>query len=193
MEETQYQRLKQFLEKLSAGRIPSAVQPKLVELLEDCWDTFSGSTEERMEAYKIQRMENPEWCPPSLAFDIERHRGMTYGSSRAELQTWYVDIDRKVAECAVTSYRQKYPRADGVNVKPIADELVKLITGGSRDERLQWSANGRVRVLSGRVFPAYSAVKQTLEGRKNRLVRAMEERLVPRGWERRGSWWSRKS
>lgn len=152
MEETEYQRLREFLAKLSPGQVPSEMQPELVQLVEDCWDMFSGSREKGMEAYKLQRMEDPEWYPPTLAFAIERHRGMTYGSSRAELQTWYMDIDRKMAECTATGYRQTYPRAPSVDVKAIADELLELITKGSRDERLQWSDSGRVRVLSGKIF-----------------------------------------
>lgn len=193
MEETQYQRLRQFLAKLPAGRVPSKVQPKLVQLLEDCWGVFSGSTEEGMEAYKLRRMEDAEWHPPSLAFNIERHGGTSSGSSRAELQSWFVDLNRKVAECQVTGYRQLYPKAAGLDIKPIADELVKLITSGSQDERLQWSAAGRVRVLTGRILSSGAVPKQTLEGRRNRFVKAMEERLASRGWQRRGSWWSRKN
>lgn len=192
MEETQYQRLRQLLAKLPTGPVPPKVQPELVQLLEDCWGMFRGSAEEGMEAYKLQRMKDPEWYSPSLGFTIERHGGAALGSSRAELQTWFVDLDRRVAECEVTGYRQLYPRAAGVDVKPIADELAKLIISGSQDERLQWSKGGHVRVLSGRIFPAELVPKQTLEGRKRRLVKAMEEHLAPHGWQLRGSWWERK-
>jgi len=76
------------------------------------------------------------------------------------------------------------------DVKPIADELSKLIISGSRDERLQWSSDGRVRILTGKILPA--SVKQTLEGRRRRFLRAMEERLGPHGWSRRSSWWQHK-
>ena len=191
MEETQYQRLRQFLAELSPGRVPSNMQTELVQLLQDCWPMFSGSAEEGMEAYKLQRMEDLEWHPPSLAFTIERHGGTAMGSSRAELQSWFVDLDRRVAECQVTGYRQLYPRAAGVNVKPIADELATLVISGSQDERLQWSAGGHVRVRSGKIFGTHFVPKQTLQGRRERLVKAMEECLAPHGWQRRGSWWGR--
>lgn len=191
--ETRYQQLRQFLAKLSPGPVPSEVEPELVQLLEDCWDMFNGSTEGKMEAYKLQRMEDPRWHPPSLSFTVERHGGTALGSSRAELQRWVVDLDGRVAEYQTDGYRQLYPRAASVDVKPIADELVALILSGSQDERLRWSAGGNVRVLSGRIFPAISAVKRTLEGRKSRLTYAMQERLAPHGWQLRGSWWSRKS
>lgn len=191
MEEAQYQRLRQFLAKLPAGRVLSEMQSELVELLQQCWGMFSGGDEERMGAYKLQRMEDPEWHPPSLAFTVERHGGTAIGSSRAELQTWFVDLDRGVAECGVNGYRQLYPRAAALDVKPIADDLAILIISGSRDECLQWSASGRVRVRTGRILGSDSVAKQTLEGRRKRLLKAMEERLVPHGWQRRGSWWQR--
>lgn len=193
MEETCFQQLRQFLMRLSAGPVPPDVQPELLQLLKSHWDMFSGSDQEGMEAYKLQRMEHPEWHPPVLTFTVERHGRTALGSTRADLQRWDVDLDRGVAECQVIGYRQVYPREAPVDVKPVADEMVRLIIGGSRDDRLQWSAGGRVRVLTGRIFPAsFEVPKQTLEGRRKRFVKAMEERLAPRGWQHRGSWWERK-
>lgn len=61
-----------------------------------------------------------------------------------------------------------------------------------RFQRLRNRKSQLVRILSGRFFPANSARKQTLEGRKKRLVKAMEERLTQFGWLRKGSWWVRK-
>lgn len=191
LEEARFQRLRQFLAKLSAGEVPLDVQPELVQLLENCWDIFSGSAQEGMEAYKLVRMEEPWWNPPRLTFTIERHGGTVLGSTRADLQYWVVDLDFREAECQVSGYRQLYPRAAPVDVDPIADELVRLIIRSSQDERLQWSANGSVRVLSGKIFPAYSAPKQTLEGRRMRLSGAIWKRLAPNGWQLRGSWWHR--
>ena len=183
-------KLRQFLTKLPAGQVSSDERPRLVELLQDCWHMFRGSAETKMEAYKLERMKDPEWHPPSLAFVIERHGGIGLGSTRAEKQIWYVDLDSRQAECQVVGYRQLYPRDAVFDVQPVADELSKLVIGGSPDERLQWSAIGRVRILTGKIVPAQS--KQTLEGRRKRLLRAMEERLAPQGWSRRGSWWERK-
>ncbi len=151
---------------------------------------FRGSTETRMEAYKLVRMKDLEWKPPSLAFEIVRHGGTTLGSTRAERQIWYVNLDSRQAGCEVVGFRQLYPRDVVFDVKPVADELSKLIICGSQDERLQWSADGRVRILTGKILSAQS--KRTLEGRRRRLLKAMEERLAPHGWRRRGSWWQRK-
>lgn len=190
MEEGPLEELKQFLTKLPAGHVSSGEQLRLVQLLQNCWHLFSGSTEERMEAYKLERMKDPEWRPPSLAFEIERHGGTALGSTRAEIQIWFVDVDNLEAKCLAGGYRQLYPREAVFDVKPIADELSKLIICGSQDDRLQWSATGRVRILTEKILAARS--KQTLEGRRKRFLRAMEERLAPRGWSRRGSWWEHK-
>lgn len=148
---------------------------------------FGGSTESAMESYKLPRMRDPEWSPPSLAFEIVRHGSTALGSTRAERQVWWVDLDTRQAKCETVGYRQLYPRDAVFDVKPVADELSELFICGSQDERLQWSASGRVRILTGKILSAQP--KRTLEGRRKRLLRAMEERLAPHGWRRRGSWW----
>ena len=142
-----------------------------------------------IDAYKLERMENPCWDPPNLSFTIERHGGMARGSTRAEIQHWNVDIERREVECQEIGYRQVIDRQAPVDVKPIADELSKLIMSSSSDERLKWSADGRVQVLSGKIFPADKASKQTVVGRRKRLLKALEELLAPHSWQRRGSWW----
>ena len=192
MEESHLQLLRQFLSKLPTREVPIEMQPELVRLLKYCWDMFIGSDQEGMEAYKLERIEKPRWDPPLLEFMIERHGGMVLGSSRAERQCWSVDLDRKIAEYNVIGYRQLYPRAAPVDVEPIADELVELITKHRQDERIRWSKDGRVQILSERIFPTGSASKQTIEGRRSRLSKAIEERLTQHGWQRRQSWWERK-
>ena len=146
-----------------------------------------------MEAYKLQRMEDPWWKPPILTFTIVRHGGTSLGSTRVELQEWDVYFDRLVAECQIIGYRQLYPRQAPLDVKPIADELVKLILSGSRDERFQWSADGRLRIRTGRILSSGSIPQRTLEGRRKHFNKALEERLAPYGWQRQGSWWEKKA
>ncbi len=192
MAEAHFELLRQLLTKLSDGQVPLDKRPELVELLEDCWDMFSGSDQESMEAYKLERMDEPWWDPPLLKFIIERHGGTVLGSTRAERQCWNVDLDRRIAECNVIGYRQLHPKQAPVDVKPIAEELVKLIINGSQDDHLQWSKDCRVRILTERIFPPYSAPKRTLEGRRNRLSNAISGRLTQHGWQPRGSWWEHK-
>jgi len=184
------ERLMTYLEQTSEGEITDTAE--LEELLAECWDEFVGDYG-RMEPHKLLgRMEDVLWRPPILEFVIERHGGTVMGSSRAELQHWTVDVEHKTVTMGVEGYRQISPRAAPLDVKPIADELVRLITRGSKDKRLQWSAAGRVRVLTGRILSTGSVPKQTLEGRRKRLLKAMEERLAPHGWQLRGSWWGWK-
>jgi hypothetical protein len=71
------------------------------------------------------------WDPPVLSFTIERHSAMGMASTRAELQRWLVDIDRKTARCERNrSYRQALPQVEGVRAEPIAKELADSVVGG---------------------------------------------------------------
>jgi len=82
-------------------------------LLAACWHEFGGGDSERMHAGKVGRMETVRWDPPVLSFRIERHGAMGAGSTRAGLQEWRVDLDRKTAQCKRRrSYRQA-PSARG--------------------------------------------------------------------------------
>jgi len=192
MEDTNFSRLKQFLASLPAGSLTPKLQEELVRLLKNCWDAFAGSYEEKMAEYKLERMKSPLWKPPVLNFEIIKHGSTFLGSSRAERQAWYSDLDRKIAESQIVGYRQIHQREPGFNVKPTADELADLIMRGMQDERLQWSTDGRVRILSGKIIPSGTlSPKQTVEGRRKRLIKALEERLTPRGWRRHGSWWEK--
>src|SRR5260370_21908412 len=90
--------------------------------------------------------------PPVLCFRIERHGAMGVGSTRAELQHWRVDLDRKTAQCERSrSYRQALPRAEGVRIEPIARELADSIIAGRVDQRLKWQGDeaGRIIVAKG--------------------------------------------
>ena len=182
--------LRKYLKRIPEGEITDTA--KLEELLTKCWDEFVGDHGGMAPQKLLRRMEDVLWRPPVLRFVIERHGGTVMGSSRAELQYWTVDVEHKTATMGVKGYRQISPSQSTVDVKPIANKLTELIINGHNDERLQWSTDGRVRILSGKIFPDNSVKKQTLEGRKKRLIKAMEERLTQLGWLRKGSWWVRK-
>jgi hypothetical protein len=56
---------------------------------------------------------------------------MGMASTRAELQRWLVDIDRKTARCERNrSYRQALPQVEGVRAEPTAKELADSVVGG---------------------------------------------------------------
>ena len=124
-----------YLKQTHEGEIADTAE--LEELLAECWDEFAGDYG-GMEPHKLLgRMEDVLWRPPILEFVIERHGGTVMGSSRAELQHWTVDVEHKTVTMDVEGYRQISPRAAPLDVKPIADELVTLITRGSKDKRLR--------------------------------------------------------
>jgi len=75
------------------------------------------------------------------------------------------------------------PRLD---VTSISEEIACQIVNRQQDQRLKWYADGRVRVLIGKVLPEGSAVKQTLAARRKRLRAAMRERLAGHGWRESG-------
>ena len=172
--------LRQWLEGHHSG--PIADTASLERLLADSWHEFSGD-HGGMEGRKLLgRMEGVEWNPPILSFTIERHGGTALGSSRAELQQWTLDIDRRTATCETVSHRQLRPMQRRLNVVPLAEEIVRLILERRADDRLKWNNDGSVRVLVGKVLPEGSAVKQTLIGRRQRFRKALVERLEAEGW-----------
>jgi hypothetical protein len=105
--------LKKHLCALAPGEI--AEIGRVTALLANCWHEFAGAESQRMHAGKLGRMEDVSWVPPVLSFRIERHGAMGVGSTRAELQNWRVDLDRKTAQCERSrSYCQALPRAEGL-------------------------------------------------------------------------------
>lgn len=175
------QSLKKRLSELRPGEVIEA--GRIAALLATCWHEFSGADSERMRAGKLGRMEDLFWQPPVLSFTIERHGGMGMGSTRAELQRWQVDVDRRMATCERSrSYRQALPRAGSVRIEPIAREVAESILVGRADERLKWQGEETVRVLMTKIFPHGSGYMQTVTGRRKRLRAALQTLLADAGW-----------
>lgn len=168
-----------LLAEISLG--PVADMGPLLELLTPCWDEFRGSGDRAMATYKLRRVERASWNPPTLTFVIERHGGTVMGSSRAELQQWTLDLDAMTAKCEEVGHRQLAPMQPRLDVGPLADEIARLIVSKSGDARLRWYPDRRVRVLIGKIIPAGSAVRQTLEGWRRRFRTALGERLTGLG------------
>jgi hypothetical protein len=144
--------LKRQLFELPPGEVAQA--GRVAMRLAGCWHEFTGSGSERMHAGKLGRMEAAHRDPPVLSFTIERHGAMSVGSTRAELQQWRIDLDRKTARCERSrSYRQALARAEAVSIEPIARELAESIIAGRADQRLKWQGGGTVRVLMAKLFP----------------------------------------
>ena len=105
------------------------------------------------------------------------------GSSRAELQRWTLDPDTMTAVCEEVGHRQVAPMRPRLDIGPLADEIARLIVARADDVRLKWYDGGRVRVLIGKIIPAGSAVRQTLEGRRRRFRIALAAILADHRWQ----------
>ncbi len=172
--------LRDYLNRLKPGHVEETTH--LERLLAEVGDDF-GDDNGGMAGHKlIGHMENIQWNPPVLTFTIERHGGTVLGSTRAELQLWTVDLEHQTATYERTRHRQLSPMARRVDVGSIADEIAARIVDGEADDRLRWLGDGCVRVDVGKIFPARSGYKQTVQGRRRRLRETLVQTLSPRGW-----------
>jgi hypothetical protein len=174
--------LRKFLNSCPAGQI--VVQSKLIDLLESGWNQLEGNEKQGMTAEKVDRIEKVEWDPPLLTFVIERHGATVQGSSRAELHTWTVDLERGTASCDPRSgFRQLIPNDAPLKVEPIVEEIERLILNGQDDVRLFWSPDrSKVRVLVSEFISGKS--EQTRQGRRKRFREALDKKLERSGWIR---------
>jgi hypothetical protein len=177
--------LRRFLD--DAGRGPVENLDGLVDHLGPAW-VHLNHRDTSMTIGKLVRIEDPEWSPPLLTFAVERHGGTQFGSTRATLQRWIVDLDAMTVSVDERRFRQVRPRAPKLDVGPIADGLARHIIERMDDERLAWSADRRqVRVLINVVIPA--TFRETTVKRRKRLRSALDARLEPAGWTPRpGAW-----
>ncbi|MBT3368425.1 MAG: hypothetical protein HN416_14830 [Nitrospina sp.] len=175
--------LKQHLSEVEVGY--PAGPGQIVELLADAWDQFDKFDDTNMAGYKLfRRMENVTWKPPCLSFQIERHGATVLGSTRADLYTWSVDLDRRTAEIIGKNRRQLYPTAKPIRVKPIAADVGDRICKGKDDPRLTWIEPGqKVRVTLISCFPEDGAHKMTTDNRRLNLRKALNAYLNPLGWQ----------
>ena len=99
-----FMELQAILNKLPAGSIPAGMRDKVLELVEDCWDKFEGSSKTKMEVWKIGRDDGPEdltWEPPNLLFTIDRHGGAVMGSNSCRTANMDAELgnDDRLSRC----------------------------------------------------------------------------------------------
>src|SRR4051794_26514344 len=84
---------------------------ELAVVVAGVWPQLLGGDEAGMTPHKLRRMENVAWEPPTLRFSIERHGAIVAGGgTRAEVQTWEVNLHTGTADVrASSSYRQVRP------------------------------------------------------------------------------------
>lgn len=173
-----------YLDDLPDGRVDNASE--LDSLLGRYWNQLDGSKANGMEAGKLHgRMENVVWRRPLLTFTVERHGGTVFGSTRAELQNWTIDLSTGRASCAQGGHRQLHPMRPRLDVTPLVEQVAGLIVARTEDERLKWHENGRVKVLVGKAIEN-NAAKKTVAHRRKRFRDALRERLRLEGWHECG-------
>ena len=158
--------------------------------LAENWDELIGESVGGMQGYKvIGRTEEMQWQPPVLGFKIERHGGTVLGSSKADMQYWEFDVVRCVANPVRVGSRQLRRMNPRLDIAGIAEEIVPVILERRKDPRLQWTRNGKVRILSDAITGEQSVPKGTLEGRRKRLRKEVLSRIRPHGWVANGSYY----
>lgn len=181
------EKFKEYMIALNQGPIEDA--RSVGTLLSRCWDEFDGGDSKGMKGYKLpRRMEKVEWHPPVLIFKIERHGPIMVGSKYAPVDKWEVDIDRLSAKVVDSKKRLIEPLNPRLDVKPIATELTEIIVNRNADPRVKYYEDGTSRVIIGEIIPQNSASKQTVDGRRKSLRKALKESLSAYGWEEIGRW-----
>ena len=155
-------------------------------------DKFEGSSKTKMEVWKIGRDDGAEdltWEPPNLLFTIDRHGGAVMGSTRAERQTWTLNLEAMTAFQAVSGYRQLRPNSPRLDVTPIAKAVCEAVQQGpaSTSELIkrgivEWRSDDEIRVKHANLIPD-EGPKQTISGRRKRLREQLKSELKAIGWE----------
>ena len=166
-----------------AATAPGPVNASEIDhLVAAAWDEITGSEAGGMTSAKIiGRLESVEWKSPLLTFIVERHGGTVLGSTRAELQSWEVNLEILTARCGTGRYRRIGPTNPPMNVGPVAEEICALILEHIDDPRLRWRPDGTVVVKIGEIIPAACLPKQTVEGRRKRFRAALDRMIANTG------------
>jgi hypothetical protein len=173
-------RLKEHLSATPPGPVDAS---EIDHLLAATWDQIEGADAGGMTSTKIiGRLESVKWEPPLLTFIVERHGGTVLGSTRAELQTWEINLETLAAALYEAGrYRRVSPTNPPMNVQPMAEEICALILEHADDKRLRWRPDGTVAVKIGEIIPAGPLPKQTLTGRRKRFRAALERMIAETG------------
>lgn len=183
--------LKLFQETLKdtpPGELRPGDEDRIIGVLAKCWDQLSGATETSMRAYKLHRVERLEWSPPILSFTMERHGGTVFGSTRAELQKWTVNVETGIADHSPGARRQLEPTAKRLDVAPIAGRVYEAVDNGPtsqsqlvKEGTVTWQDERRLIIKHGALIPN-EGFKQTVAGRPKRLRQELIRGLGERGW-----------
>jgi hypothetical protein len=177
------------LDDVPTGKIPERMTSRILAMLGECWEALIGSDETSMNFLKLHRAEDLSWNPPNLSFTIERHGATVLGSSRAELHRWTINLRTGTARCERGGYRQLFPRAPGLNVKPIAAQVCEAVKPGPlsscelvRRGIVVFNGDDEVLIKHGALVSG-GGPQQTVAGRRRRFRSELIGRMKTIGWE----------
>ena len=176
------QNLNQHLTSLPAG--PISDEEAVRFLLYKAWDDLNIKSHSGFYKEKhIDRTVNLAWDPPSLTFIIERHGGFVQGSSRAEIQSWVVDVQSFCAEHTVSSAKQMRPASPRINMAQIVARLIAAISEETEDPwiKLLHEDRSQFKLNIAQIIPDQGPTK-TVGARRKRLNRDLERELSAAGW-----------
>jgi hypothetical protein len=179
----------QVLEPIPPGVLTKDVCDRVISLLRECWQEFSGSDETFMQPRKLHRAEQFQSNSPFLSFAIERHGATMLGSTRAELQRWEPNLTTQTARCFQQSYRQLERASPKVDVKPIAARVCETVRQGRKPKSdlvrngvIEWRGDDEVWIYHGKLIPD-EGYAQTVAGRRKRFRKELTNIMKPFGWK----------
>ncbi len=177
---------KQLMSKIPEGKIEDqAVSGEIETALYGVWHLLDTGQVGGMRPGKLLgRLERIEWQPPILTFVVERHGATVMGSVYAELQNWQVNVVECTATLGEGKKRLVGARQPPLKVEPLVMKIVELIAMCQEDDRLKWAkGKQRVQIQIGKIIPD-DAAQQTLQGRRRRFSKLLEETLAEMGWKK---------
>jgi len=177
-------KLKDILSSIEPGKIADSSKRREIESeLMGCWDQLSGSSDQKTYGWKLSgRMESIEWHPPHLHFWIERHGITQYGSSKASMHRWCVDVSNGSVEIVKTAYRQLGPISKRFDAKAAAMMAAELVKNHTDSEGIIWASGGQAVDIKVQHFIP-EGVGQTVIGRRKRFRTALQQVMAELGWK----------
>ncbi len=173
-----------YLNQLPQGPIAQDHERRVIDLLTNCWEGISGSSDQSTTADKLYRAEELSWSSPVLSFKMERHGRTVNGSSRAELHHWAVNFVAATAAIVRRGHRQLEPMSERLNTKVLAQQVADAIVLGDATDDLNWYDDRAYAVVAiGKVIPM--TYQQTTTARRKRFRADLEQIMKVRGWVRK--------
>lgn len=180
--------LQGILASVPAGEIADndPVSQVIISALILAWEHLKGSSDEKTHAYKLNRAEKMQWEPPMLKFIIERHGRIAYGSSRADLHHWVVDIEKASAYIEDVGWRNvspPTPRFTAKEAEKLVEEIADKILAGEQTDELLWKNGDNLVVIRLIDIPVLNAATQQTNQRRRATFRvALENYMASVGW-----------